>query len=329
MFLYNKIRSNRWLRNPMLPGIKVPIGNREIHLRSEGIISEFCPKIILDIGTGLPSATLWPLQKELAKITQTITYDRAGYGWSTYDSEPRTSARAIEDLYCALKNAHVSGPFILIGHSLGGLYMYHFACKYPELVKGVILLDAVPLDNFRFKHELSAAAYDMAINKASGITLFRFLAKMGIPRLINLFKQYSFPIDLDKQLREYFCQDSLFKTWLSEMNNLELSITQVKDAAPFPSIPLWVVTHSRQIHIEYYEKMGKGYISKEDAENIENLWEETYRKYLNSSPLSQWIVATNSSHAIPLDQPDFVIQLTKTLLTHTSKNLISIPQYKQ
>ncbi len=121
---------------------KVSIGTHSLHIRCMGKGS---PTVVIDSGVGDTMERWLDFQSQAAKITRICTYDRAGYGSSEPGPLPRTSQRAAEELKLLLKKAHVEGPFVLVGHSLGGLNMQVFADRYPDLVAGLILLDPTPI----------------------------------------------------------------------------------------------------------------------------------------------------------------------------------------
>ena len=81
---------------------------------------------------------------ELSKTYRTVTYDRAGVGKSEQSPHPRTAEEKAKELHQLLKNAHIKGPYILVGNSIGGFDVRLFANKYPAEVTGIILVDAAP-----------------------------------------------------------------------------------------------------------------------------------------------------------------------------------------
>jgi carboxyl-terminal processing protease len=121
---------------------KVSIGTHRLHIRCMGKGS---PTVVIDTGVGDTMERWQDFQFQAAEITRVCTYDRAGYGSSEPGPLPRTSQRTAEELKQLLKKAHVEGPYVLVGHSLGGLNMQVFADRYPDLVAGLILLDPTPL----------------------------------------------------------------------------------------------------------------------------------------------------------------------------------------
>ena len=147
--------------NPITDAL-VDIGGRRLHVSCSG---SGTPTVILEAGLGrAPSATIWKaVQPAVAEITRVCAYDRAGRGTSDPDprtaTEFRTGRRAVEDLNLLLRAAAVSGPYVLVGHSLGGAYARLYASRFPRDVAGMVLVDASHEDqNLAFK----AAGYSEA-----------------------------------------------------------------------------------------------------------------------------------------------------------------------
>jgi pimeloyl-ACP methyl ester carboxylesterase len=104
------------------------------------------PTAILESGWRTPSLSWWRLEPQMAEITRVCAFDRAGYGFSDAGPLPRDSASGVADLHAALKAAKIDGPYILVGHSLGGFDARLFAYTYPNETAGLLLLDP-PTEN--------------------------------------------------------------------------------------------------------------------------------------------------------------------------------------
>lgn len=123
-----------------LPGRMIDLGSHNLHLYETGGEG---PTILLE--SGLMSTVLsWTeLQRELSKSFRVVSYDRAGLGWSELGPMPRTAERIVDELHLALEKAGIAPPYILVGHSFGGLTMQLFAARFPKEVAGMVLIDAV------------------------------------------------------------------------------------------------------------------------------------------------------------------------------------------
>lgn len=126
-------------RNFPPPGNLIDVGGFKMHIHCEGKGS---PTVILETLSGGTSSYWGWIQPEVAKETRTCVYDRAGRGWSERDPEPQSLARTVRNLHTLLSNTNIEGSYVLVGHSIGGIYVRQFAADYPEEVAGMVLVDA-------------------------------------------------------------------------------------------------------------------------------------------------------------------------------------------
>jgi pimeloyl-ACP methyl ester carboxylesterase len=124
-------------------GRSVDIGGRSLNIFCSGTGS---PAVILDAGSGDPGYAWSSIQPEIAKLTTACWFDRAGDGWSDPGPFPRTSATMAADLHELLHRAGIPAPYVLVGHSLGGLNARVYNGMYPNDVAGAVLVDAAHED---------------------------------------------------------------------------------------------------------------------------------------------------------------------------------------
>jgi pimeloyl-ACP methyl ester carboxylesterase len=118
----------------------VDIGGRRLNLYCSGTSS---PTVVLDAGLGGTMA-LWRLvQLQVAKTTRVCSYDRAGMGFSDPAPPPRDAAAIVTDLHALLHRAGIAPPYVVVGHSVAGLYDRLYADRYPNDVAGMVLVDPV------------------------------------------------------------------------------------------------------------------------------------------------------------------------------------------
>jgi len=160
------------------PGRLIDLGTHRLHLNETGSQG---PAIVLE--SGLMSTVLsWTeLQGELSKSFRVVSYDRAGLGWSELGPMPRTADRIVDELHSALEKAGVAPPYILVGHSFGGLTMQLFAARFPTKVMGLVLIDTV------VPAEWNPPSEQDARNSRIGAKVCRraaVLARIGVIRLV-------------------------------------------------------------------------------------------------------------------------------------------------
>src|SRR5918993_1702786 len=137
--IYQAIATERAERAYPPPGQMVGVGGHSLHINCVGRGS---PAVVLDAGSGGFSAHWVRVQREVSGTTRVCAYDRAGMGWSEMGPQPRDARQITSELHTLLKGANIEGPYVLVGHSFGGMYMQTYAARYPEEVAGVALVDS-------------------------------------------------------------------------------------------------------------------------------------------------------------------------------------------
>jgi pimeloyl-ACP methyl ester carboxylesterase len=125
--------------DPAPTGKIVDIGGYRLHIDAEGKGS---PAVIFIAGATAFSFDWALVASEIARITEAVTYDRPGLAWSDPGPMPRSLEQDVYELHELLQRDAVKSPYILVGHSLGGIIARKFEKKYPEEVKGLVLVDA-------------------------------------------------------------------------------------------------------------------------------------------------------------------------------------------
>lgn len=122
-----------------MPGRSYDVGDYRLHLNCTGSGS---PTVVLQSGLGEFSSSWARIAPTVAGTTRVCAYDRAGQGWSDDAPQIQDGLRAAADLHTLLDRAGENGPYVLVGHSIGGSYAMTYAARYPEQVAGMVLLDA-------------------------------------------------------------------------------------------------------------------------------------------------------------------------------------------
>jgi pimeloyl-ACP methyl ester carboxylesterase len=116
----------------------VDIGGRQLNVYCLGTGS---PTVILDAGFPDSTESWYRVQRPLARTTRVCSYDRAGIGFSDGATTPRTPEAVVSDLHRLLHAAGIAPPYVLVGHSIAGLYEPLYADRYPREVGGLVLVD--------------------------------------------------------------------------------------------------------------------------------------------------------------------------------------------
>ena len=123
------------------PGQLVDIGGRRINLHCSGSGG---PTVVLMAGLFSWSLVWYKTQPVIAQKTRVCAFDRAGYGFSDPAPRPQILSDVVDDLHAALKAGPIPGPYVLVGHSLGGVEARLYAQRWPEDVVGMVLVDTSP-----------------------------------------------------------------------------------------------------------------------------------------------------------------------------------------
>jgi pimeloyl-ACP methyl ester carboxylesterase len=166
-----------------MPGQLVDVGGHRLHLSCTGSGS---PTVVLEPGAGAMSSSFGWITPAVARDTRVCVYDRAGRGWSDSADTPQDGAQIATDLHTLLHAANVPGPYVVAGHSFGGLYAQAFAARYPDEVAGLVLVDSTA----RAPRPSSATAApddagsDDVMGRASALA--SITARLGLARLYGL-----------------------------------------------------------------------------------------------------------------------------------------------
>jgi len=130
------------------------------------------------------------VQPEVTKFARVCTYDRAGLGWSERGRNPRTAGNIVKELHLLLEGAGVEPPYVLVGHSKGGLFVRLFAHEYLGEVAGLVLVDAAPEEQeLRFPERISQLNQRGREQMVWLLGLVRPLNSIGL--LAPILKRYS------------------------------------------------------------------------------------------------------------------------------------------
>jgi pimeloyl-ACP methyl ester carboxylesterase len=284
------------------PGQLVDVGGYKMHINCTG---QGSPTVIL-AGGSLEYSLFWALvQPEVAGFTRACSYDRAGYGWSESSPRPRTATIMVEELHTLLTNGKIEGPYVLVGHSLGGMMMRVYAQKYPDEVAGLVLVDSLHEEQIsrlpdiqqRLIQEALGQARMLAILNSTGLMAF---APQNIPNP-------GVPDETYAQLRATSATSGSFKTNVAELNVMEESCAEVRDLqiTSFGNLPLIVLSAGREETIAFLS----------DAENQQRweVWQALQSELVALSSNSKQVIAEQSGHNIQLDQPDLVIETLREM----------------
>lgn len=294
---------------PEPPGALFDVGGHALHLYCMG---EGDRTVLLEAGLGGSSIEFRPLQEELAATTRACAYDRAGMGWSEPGPEPRTGERIVDELEKLLQAAEERGPFVLAGHSFGGLTMLMFAEAHPEDVAGVVLIDSShPRQDEAFAEipEL-AAAQEAAIADLEGMAARAEAGDVGAADLLTLAPT-PLPQDLRYQWAALHAQPHSLRTVMAEDDGWAQTVRQVGGDRSLGDIPLIVLARNLGIA----EAAPELALTPEEAARADSIWRSLQEDHLARSTNARLVVAEASSHYIHFDEPEVVLAAIRSLAT--------------
>lgn len=293
-------------------GQVVDVGGYRLHIYCQGKGS---PTVIMEAGLGEPSL-MWALvQPQVSTTTRVCVYDRAGLGWSDPSPKPRTATIMVDELHALLQNADIQGPYIMVGHSTGGMLVRLYAHSYPSEVIGMVLVDAQHEDQFeRLSPTIQQNLKAMFAQDNQALPLIRTLVSTGIGALVPAIGALADNPQLPSPARETFSALALsdpryIEAKTAEQDAIFDSLAQVRAAhiTSLGIIPLIVL----------YRGIADAPIPGMTTDEHQQWWVALQTELGTLSPQSKLIVAAKSGHHIQLDQPELVIDAIEQVLAAT------------
>jgi pimeloyl-ACP methyl ester carboxylesterase len=298
--LYEMI--GRWRDAQRFPqlGHFVQVGSIRMNIDCDG---QGSPTVILESGSGGPSVDWLMVQPEVAKFSHVCSYDRAGYGWSDSGPEPRSSLQIATELKQLLQAAGEKGPYVLVGHSMGGYDIRVYTGQYPNDVAGMVLVDASHEDqDVRAPESIRKWGQDYRKYPRWKKLKYFFQLHLGWARLTadrdapefwpKAFREEENFLTLPtKHQFATIDEDRVFST---------LSSAQVRSARNLGDRPLIVLTATRQDDIPPE-------IPPKDAQAEVDLWVHQLQPELARLSTRGKQVVVDSSHEMPTEHPEVVI----------------------
>jgi len=311
IFLTIAARAKARLKRQYLPiGQMIDIGGYRLHMHVEG---EGSPTVIFDAGAGGIGLSWELVHRAIAKVTRVVTYDRAGLGWSEPSPCPRDAPTMALELHTMLVNANIKAPYIIVGHSLGGVVARQFAAKYPNEVAGLVMVDSA--HEQQMKHFPKALV--KMVNSMKGIfAVMRLLSKLGVfalkPGLIQIGDNGKLPGELVAQMQGVMAaSDSHAEAMIAESECVFAAQTQ-----PVPTlgdIPLTVISHGQLDANAVPPSLGS-----QVRHEYESAWQQLQAEITSLSTRGRRIVAERSGHNIMFEQPEIIVESILEMLRNTS-----------
>ncbi len=322
-FLYQLLGSHRDRRRYAGQGRSVNIGRRSsLYLFEQGLGE---PTVLFEAGIGATNLNWRLIQEAVAEFTRTVSYDRGGLGWSGPCRSARTPGNIAMELHEMLEQAGLKPPYILVGHSFGGLVMRRYALLYPEDVAGVVLVDPMRCEEWPPLDPSKQSQLDL------GKRLIRYavpIAGCGLARLA---------------VTSLFCRAGKLSGQLAGAagSNGRHVLTRVTTEVRKMPRRVWPAVAAHWSRPGFYAGMGKHIesipdtvIEMHEAEPIREI-PVTVLTPRNAAPLSDehlerigdrvhQVIALESEHWIHLDEPGLVIESIRDLVAAVAPETIAV-----
>ena len=264
------------------PGQLVDVGGYRLHIDCTGTGS---PTVVIDAGLGDWSTGWGYVQPEVAKTTRVCTYDRAGWAWSEAGPLPRDAAQFAKELHTLLKNANIPGPYVMAGHSLGGLTVRVYVHDYSSEVVGVVLIDSMTPQQFA---QSPTDVQPQLDTQSRPFNLMVALGRLGIVRLF--VKPLGILPDAPPNAEAYYAlgvRPQNTQALIDDLRGMPAAGVQASAVKSFGDLPLIVLT------ARLNDLPG---------------WPVWQTELLQLSSNSQQLIAENSGHNIEFDEPDAAVK---------------------
>jgi pimeloyl-ACP methyl ester carboxylesterase len=288
-------------------GRSVDVGGFALNLNCTGRAR---PAVILESGLGIPAIGWQLVQPRIAKFATVCSYDRAGYGWSGAGPFPRTSREIATELHTLLKNAHVSPPYVLVGHSFGGFNIRLFNQLYPAEAAAFVFVDSSQEDQDSIMSRAMREQNAKELRQLRRLNaVMPFLVDLGILRatMTRALPAEDVPPQLGDELIYLQLQRKYTNAILSEGSSFDESADQVRGAGTLDDKPTIVLTAGADSDLPG--------VPKEDADQFFQSWVGGLQPRIASlSTRGRQIVLLKSHHLIPFEQPQAVVDAVQTVM---------------
>lgn len=223
-----------------MPGQLIDVGGHRLHLHCTGSGS---PTVVLQPGGGDFSSVMAWIAPAVASQTRVCVYDRAGRGWSESAEGPQDATQIATDLHTLLQRGDVPGPYVLAGHSFGGLYVLTYADRYPDEVAGMVLVDSTNPATEADSDKATAydgSSYDAVTDRVAA--LGAAAARVGLVRQVGRFDYGELPPQSRDEVRAATSTADYASGWIDEFVQANASGAEAAMLTDFGGKPLVVLT---------------------------------------------------------------------------------------
>ncbi len=292
------------------PGQLVEVNGHRMHIHCLG---SGPLTVVIDAGNGSFSVEWAAVQQEVSQFARACAYDRSGYGWSEKGPRPRDGMQVVSELHDLLQAAGEGGPYLLVGHSLGGVHARLFAAQYPDEVAGLVLVDtAYPLiltPEFEAQMRSSIGFYQV-MNLMTNAGLLRILGPLGGKNSMPATAR-KLPPDVQEVYLNLLLDPNQYATAIAEMQALPQTFEHtrqlLKGDRPFGDMPLIVLT-AGQTSAPGSTPFDEHYVPVSETQ-IQN-----QQALARQSARGEQRGIGESAHLVHLDAPEAVVKAIRDMV---------------
>ena len=316
-YLYQLIGNHRDQRRFTSTGrwVEIERGQR-LHVVEQGSGG---PTVLFEAGIAATNLNWHHIQETVSRFTSTASYDRSGLGWSSPCSTVRTPGNIAAELHTMLRTAGIKPPYVLVGHSFGGLVVRRYAINYPEDVAGVVLIDPMRCDEWPPVNPEKQSMIDRG-KKLSGyaIPIARFgLARLAVTSLLcrsgrlsgnladaagnggrHVLKRVTeevgkMPKEVWPIVAAHWSRPSYYAGMQRHVEAVPDTVREMRDADPILDIPVLLLTPGKSTPLS-------SQCLKQIGNNVRQ------------------VIAEDSAHWIHLDEPKLVVDAIREMVAAVS-----------
>jgi pimeloyl-ACP methyl ester carboxylesterase len=307
-------------------GRMVDVGNgRRMYVSDMGREMRDGPTVIFESGIAATSQNWLRVQEVVAAYARAVSYDRSGLGWSSPSDSERTPSNIARELRDMLRHAKIPGPYVLVGHSFGGLVVQRYAAEYPDEILGVILVDPMRVEDWPPVNEAQRAMLVRGTRMAGfGIPVARFgLARLATTSLLcrsgKLSRAFSratakhgglhvlerITCEVGKMPREvwpivaaHWSRPQFYQGLVAHLDAVPASVAEMHGAQAVEGVPVVLLTpgDAKPFSGDDLRRIGSG---------------------------ARQVIARRSGHWIHLDEPELVIDTIRRMVEQVVPERVS------
>ena len=297
------------------PGQMEDVGGFRMHIHCQGDPASG-PAVVLDSAQAEPAQAWASVQPAVAEFARVCSFDRAGLGWSESSPNPRTLTNYVEEQRTLLARAGVEPPYVLVGHSAGGLYARIYAHEYPDEVAGMVLVDAAHEDlDVRPPESLNKTNKRMMTLVGCAFPIFQTVSSIGLFALFPDAVGRVWPSPVPEGTRGAYqamaaSDGSWFGTMWKEATAMwgNLAAARAMQLSSLGDMPLVVLSRGLT-----QMSTGPG-ISAEAVEGYRVANDEMQAELAALSTGGKHVIAEGCGHHIQVEQPQLVIDAIREVV---------------